>query len=164
MTENQDTGPDLSVVEGKATTDIVTVYLADQLFGIPVLSVHDVLKPRPITPVPHAPESVAGVLNLRGKIVTAIDLRVNQGFPPREKGEEHMSVVVEHEGESYSLLFDRVGDVISLPDDSLEKNPATLDERLRRISAGIYRLDEGLLVLLDVGRTLDLQVDSEEAA
>lgn len=163
MTNAQDNGSGLTVVGGEGSSDIVTVYLGGQLLGIPVLAVHDVLKPRSITPVPHAPESVAGVLNLRGKIVTAIDLRVHQGYPPRKEGEDHMSVVVEHEGESYSLLFDSVGDVISVANDSLEKNPATLDERLRNISSGIYRLDEGLLVLLDVGRLLNLQEDVEAA-
>lgn len=153
---------DLELVGG-GTRDFVTVTLAGQWLGIPVLSVHDVLKPQNITPVPHAPASVAGVLNLRGRIVTAIDLRVHLGFPPRDDDDEHMSVVVEYKGDSYSLLIDAVGDVISVPDENFEKNPVTLDERLRSVSGGIYRLDNGLLVVIDVARLLEFQGNVEAA-
>ena len=136
--------------------EYVTVTIADQLFGIPVLAVEDVLGTQQITRIPLAPSEVAGALNLRGRIVTAIDVRQRLRLPPRENYEgQQMSVVVEHHGEHYSLLIDSVGEVLSVPGDRYERNPATLNPRWREVSAGIYRLDGELLVVLDVERLLD---------
>lgn len=134
--------------------EFVTVTVGGQLFGIPVLSVQDVLGPQKITRIPLAPPEVAGALNLRGRIVTAIDVRRRLGLPPRAEGETGMSVVADHKGEPYSLLFDSVGEVLALPADAFERNPATLNPRWREVSAGIYRLDGRLLVVLEVERLL----------
>ena len=139
--------------------EFVTVQLAGQRLGIPVLAVHDVLKAQTITRIPKAPPSVAGVLNLRGRIVTAVDLRIHLGFEEREAEAETMSIVVEHNGDPFSLLIDSVGEVLALPDEQFEKTPVTLDERLRAVSSGIYRLEEGLMVVLDVARLLEFQVE-----
>ncbi|TXG82888.1 MAG: chemotaxis protein CheW [Sphingomonadales bacterium] len=140
----------------QTSNEFVTISLCGQLLGIPVLLVQDVLKPQLITRVPLAPNWVAGVLNLRGRIVTAIDLRARLGLPPRGEGERAgMSVVVEYKGEPYSLLIDRVGEVLSLDDALFEKNPVTLDPRWREVSNGIYRLEDQLLVVLDVNRLLE---------
>lgn len=139
--------------------EFVTVQLAGQCLGIPVLAVHDVLKAQTITRIPKAPPSVAGVLNLRGRIVTAVDLRIHLGFEEREEEAETMSIVVEHNGDPFSLLIDSVGEVLALPDEQFEKTPVTLDERLRAVSSGIYRLEEGLMVVLDVARLLEFQVE-----
>ncbi len=138
-----------------ATRDFVTMTVADQLFGLPVLTVQDVLGPQLITRIPLAPPVVAGALNLRGRIVTAIDPRVRLGMTARVDDEPSMGVVVEHQGELYSLLIDQVGEVLSLPADQYEENPASLDSRWRDVSAGIYRLDDRLLVVMDVARLLD---------
>ena len=146
-------GVGLAVAADTDSDEFVTMTIADQLFGIPVLTVQDVLGPQKITRVPLAPDEVAGVLNLRGKIVTAIDVRKALGVPAGNG--ESMSVVVEHEDEAYSLLIDKVGEVLKLPRDRYEKNPATLDPRWRNISNGIYRLDGDLLVVLDVAKLLD---------
>ncbi|MFQ5346710.1 MAG: chemotaxis protein CheW [Rhodothalassiaceae bacterium] len=143
----------LSVVSSLGN-EFVTVRLAGQLLGIPVLAVHDVLNAQKITRIPLAPSWVAGVLNLRGRIVTAINLRQRLGFPPREDGAEDMSVVIEYRGEPYSLQIDTVGEVLNLDGESIEKNPVTLDSRWREVSRGIYRLDGELLVILDVERIL----------
>lgn len=141
----------------EGSKDFVTIRLAGQLLGIPVLLVQDVIKLQNMTRVPLAPPWVAGVLNLRGRIVTAIDLRERLGMVSRKDGESAtMSVVVDFKGESYSLLIDSVGEVLSLPDSLYEKNPVTLDQRWREVSDGIYRLDDELLVVLDVRRVLDL--------
>lgn len=141
----------------EGSKDFVTIRLAGQLLGIPVLLVHDVIKLQNMTPVPLSPPWVAGVLNLRGRIVTAIDLRERLGMARRLEGEKAaMSVVVDFKGESYSLIIDSVGEVLSLPDSLFEKNPVTLDQRWREVSDGIYRLDDELLVVLDVRRVLDL--------
>ncbi len=136
--------------------EFVTMFIEGQMFGIPVLMVQDVLGPQKITRIPLAPPEVAGSLNLRGRIVTAIDVRLRLRLPRREadKG-EGMSVVVDMKGELYSLRVDSVGEVLSLPAAKLERNPPTLDPLWREFSNGIYRLDDKLLVVLDVPRLLD---------
>lgn len=138
------------------TQDYVTMTIAGQLFGIPVLTVQDILGPQKITRIPLAPPEVAGSLNLRGRIVTAMDVRLRLGLAPRTHGEPAMSVVVDHRGESYSLLVDSVGEVLSLKASDYERNPPTLDARWRDFSDGIYRLNGQLLVVLDVGQLLQL--------
>ena len=135
--------------------DFVTATIADQLFGIPVLQVQDVLGPQKITRIPLAPPEVAGSLNLRGRIVTAIDVRLRLGLPARTGGKPGMSIVVDHKGELYSLMVDHVGEVLSLTTDDFERHPATMDQRWREISTGIYRLKETLLVVLDVSKLLN---------
>jgi purine-binding chemotaxis protein CheW len=140
-----------------AANDFVTMTVADQLFGIPVLEVQDVLGLQRITRIPLAPPEVAGALNLRGRIVTAIDVRRRLGLPKREAGKTGMNVVVDHKGELYALMVDNVGEVLSLSVDSYERNPATLDPRWRDVSAGIYRLKGKLLVVLEVARLLDFK-------
>ena len=143
--------------------DFVSVTIADQLFGIPVLQVQDVLGTQRITRIPLAPAEVAGSLNLRGRIVTAIDIRVRLRLPPRPDGKQAMSVVVDHGGELYSLLVDSVGEVLSLSAGDAERNPATLDPIWREVSAGIYRLDGNLLVVLDVAKVLDFSMRAAAA-
>ena len=133
----------------------VSIVIAGQSFGIPVLIVHDVLGPQRITRIPLAPPEVAGSLNLRGRIVTAIDVRLCLGLEKRPAEQPGMSVVVEHGGEFYSLIVDNVGEVLTLSAASLERNPATLDPRWREISNGIFRLEDQLLVILDADRLLD---------
>ena len=135
--------------------DFVTVIIAGQLFGIPVLRVHDVFVPQNITRVPLAPAEVAGVLNLRGRIVTAIDVRRRLGLPAYTGEKRQMAVVVEYSGESYSLMTDSVGEVLSLSPESFERNPANLDPRWREVSGGIYRLKGQLLVVLEINKVLD---------
>jgi purine-binding chemotaxis protein CheW len=144
-----------SLVAEAQAHDYVSIIIAGQTFGIPVLQVQDVLGPQRITRIPLAPPEVAGSLNLRGRIVTAIDLRTRLRLPKRSDGAESMSVVVDQGGESYSLLVDNVGEVLSLSSATLERNPATLDAAWREVSVGIHRLDGSLLILLDVGRVLD---------
>jgi len=141
----------------------VTLTVADQLFGIPVLKVRDILGPQRITHVPLAPPEVAGALNLRGRIVTAIDVRTRLGLSPLKEAKSGMSVVVDTHGELYSLIVDKIGDVMSLSSSDYERNPATLDPRWQEVSEGIYRLKDCLLVVLDVARLLR-QGEEEKAA
>lgn len=136
-------------------SDFVTVTVARQLFGIPVLTVQDILGPQRITRIPLAPPEVAGSLNLRGRIVTAIDVRLRLNLPGRTKEKPGMSIVVDLRGELYSLMVDSVGEVLSLSNDDFERNPATLDPRWREVSTGIYRLNGQLMVVLDVPRLLN---------
>lgn len=135
--------------------DFLTVFIAGQMFGIPILQVQDVLGKQNVTKVPLAPPEVAGTLNLRGRVVTAIDVRKRLGLTDIPDDSREMSVVVEHGSELYSLIIDRVGDVLTLQKDQLEKNPATLDPLWREVSSGIYRLENELLIIMDVPKVLD---------
>lgn len=139
-----------------AANGFVTMTIAGQLFGIPVLQVQDVLGSQNLTRVPLAPPEVAGSLNLRGRIVTAIDVRTRLGLPPRPEGMTGMSVVVDLGGELYSLLIDQVGEVLTMDKESFETNPPTLDPRWREVSRGIYRLKEQLMVVIDINQLLNL--------
>ncbi|MBL4666174.1 MAG: chemotaxis protein CheW [Sneathiella sp.] len=144
--------------------EYVTVTIANQMFGIPVLQVHDVLGSINLTTIPLAPPEVAGALNLRGRIVTCIDVRKRLGLPARKEGGQRMSVVVEHHGEPYALLIDTVGEVLNLKSEQLERNPATLDPRWREVSSGIYRTQDNLLVILQIERLLDFAGNESAAA
>ncbi|MEM8799684.1 MAG: chemotaxis protein CheW [Pseudomonadota bacterium] len=136
----------------------VTIRLADQLLGLPVLQVQDVLKAQPVTRVPRAPGWVAGVLNLRGRIVTAIDLRGRLGLTPRSGGaHQSMSIVVDRGKEPFAFLIDSVGEVLHLDRSEFEKNPVTLDPRWRQVSAGVFRLDSELLVILDIDALINIE-------
>ncbi|WP_119423050.1 chemotaxis protein CheW [Desertibaculum subflavum] len=152
-----------TVSSDNSTAEYVTVTVDGQMFGIPVLSVQDVLGPQKITRIPLSPPEIAGVLNLRGRIVTAIDLRRRLRLAARPEGERGMSVVVEHKGEPYSLIVDSVGEVMALPESAFERNPPTLSARWREISGGIYRLDGKLLVVLEVDKALDFGPVAEAA-
>lgn len=135
--------------------DYLTIMIADQRFGIPVLQVQDVLREQAVTRIPLASPEVAGSLNLRGRIVTAIDVRRRLNLSNDNKTSPSMSVVVEHNNELFSLIIDSVGDVLSLDNDLLEKNPNTLDPAWREVSNGIYQLQNELLVIMDVSKLLD---------
>ena len=247
---------DVTLVRSKDLEDFVTFFVNTQMFGIPLLKVQDILKPDRIAPIPLAPPEVRGSINLRGRIVTVVDVRVRLGLEkiltgktadaaangtPRPAadgngsagGNAHpaqdgsadeaspaaapgngaadpavapvdtdaaagaaedangsadagerpaddetrpaegaspsvdedtdaagvlgMCVTVEHENELYTLLVDRVGDIISLSDDSFEGNPSTLDVGWREFALGVYRLETALMVVLDVGRLLDIR-------
>lgn len=143
---------------GIAGLRILTIRLAGQLCGLPVEAIRDVLGPQPLARIPLAPPEVAGSLNLRGRIVTAIDLRRRLGFPPFPEGERKaMSVVIEFGSELYSFLADEVGDVITLPKTGWEPNPATLDAVWLAVSRGVQRLDQELLVVLDIPELMELR-------
>ena len=159
MSRNEDTATEAATNGGKVGSsdnrDYVTMSIGGQLFGIPVLKVQDVLGAQTITRVPLAPVEVAGSLNLRGRIVTAVDVRLRLGLPKRENDKAAMSVVVEHDNELYSLLVDSVGEVLSLESKDYQRNPPTLNPRLREFSDGIYRLNDSLLVVLSVQSLLN---------
>ncbi len=136
--------------------EFLTFTLADQLFGVSVLQVNDVLSSQKITRAPLSPYSIAGIMNLRGRIVTAIDVRRCLGQNPRAEGEESMSVVIEQGGELFSLIIDAVGDVLTLNPGSLEKVPATLSPAWRSVASSIHKLQDKLLVILDVKQLLEM--------
>jgi purine-binding chemotaxis protein CheW len=134
----------------------VMLTVAGQTCGVPVASVRDILGAQTITRVPLAPPEIAGSLNLRGRIVTAVDLRRRLRLPPPDTGQTLMSVVAEHGGDLYALLVDQVSEVMSLKSEAFEQNPPTLEPAWAAFSAGIYRLEDRLLVVLDVSKLLTL--------
>ena len=136
--------------------EYVTANIGGQLFGLPIVRVQDVFIAERLTRVPLAPPEVAGLLNLRGRIVTLIDLRRRFGLGEREPGATAMAIGVESRGESYGLLIDGVGEVLKLDESMREPNPVNLDTRLAQVSAGIFRLDGELLIVVDVDRVLDI--------
>ena len=143
--------------------EYVTASIGGQLFGLPIQQVQDVFMPERLTRVPLAPPEIAGVLNLRGRIVTLIDMRDRLGLQPRTGEGQAMAIGVEAGGESYGLLIDSVGEVLKLDDAGREPNPINLDPRLARVSAGIHRLEGQLLMLVDVDCVLDLGTKSVAA-
>jgi purine-binding chemotaxis protein CheW len=143
--------------------EYVTATVGGQLFGLPISRVQDVFVPDRLTRVPLAPPEIAGLLNLRGRIVTAIDLRRRLGLEALAGAAPRMAVGVEYKGESYGLLIDVIGEVLKLPISEREDNPVNLDPGLARVSAGVHRLDGKLLVILDVDRVLDIAPRSEAA-
>ncbi|HNS44144.1 MAG TPA: chemotaxis protein CheW [Alphaproteobacteria bacterium] len=143
-----------SFVGETKTKEYLTVIIEGQMFGIPILQVQDVLGELKVTKIPLAPPQVAGSLNLRGRIVTAVDVRKCLGLSPLEGTSKRMSVVVNHDDELYSLIIDSVGDVLTLHDKDFEQNPATLDLMWKSVSLGVYRLQGKILVVLDVPKLL----------
>jgi len=145
-------------------TEYVTFTVAGQLFGLPIERVQDVFKPSNMTRVPLAGPEIAGVLNLRGRIVTAIHLSSRLDLESRDlesRDKSTMAIGIEAGAESFGLLVETVGEVLKLVDSDREPNPINLDRNLARVSSGVFRLDGQLLVVLDVDRVLDL---GDEAA
>ncbi|MBT4934244.1 MAG: chemotaxis protein CheW [Rhodospirillaceae bacterium] len=147
-------GHDIDAIGGDNLENFVTFTIKDQMFGIPVLQVQDILTPTTIASVPLAPPEVKGSINLRGRIVTVIDVRVRLGLGKQENPSESMGVTIEHNHELYTLLVDKVGDVVGLASDLYESNPGTLDSLWREFASGVFRLEGKLMVVLDVERLL----------
>jgi purine-binding chemotaxis protein CheW len=133
------------------------------MFGLPIGRVQDVFKPANITRVPLAGPEIAGVLNLRGRIVTAINLGKRLDLESRAEGMAPMAIGIESGAESFGLLVDAVGEVLKLSDSEREANPINLDRKLGRVSSGVFRLEGQLLVILDVDRVLDLGAEMAAA-
>jgi len=147
-----------TTIVGDNEDQLVTMIVDDQLFGIPILQVQDIVEASKITPVPLAPSAIAGVLNLRGRIVTVVDLRKLLGNFSEVPWESQMGVTVDHKGDLYTLLVDAIGDVRTLPRRDFDKAPSTMEDNVRRLCSGIYRLRGNLLVVLDVARILHTDI------
>lgn len=137
-----------------ANDDVVTFRVGSQWFGVGVLQVQEVICAQRVTHVPLAEPGIAGLLNLRGRIVTAIDLHQRLQIS-RESSESLMNVVVCDGDELFALIVDEVGDVTTVAPDASEPIPASLDGSWARVCSGIVRLDQGLLAVLDVACLLD---------
>jgi len=146
---------ELTAQRNEDLEEFVTFYVDGQMFGIPTLMVQDILTPDTIAPIPLAPAEVRGSINLRGRIVSVIDVRIRLGLKPLHNDDvSGMGVTVEHAAELYTLLVDRIGEVIGVPKDIYEKNPGPLDPNWRDFSAGVYRLENDLMVILNIDKLL----------
>jgi purine-binding chemotaxis protein CheW len=140
-----------------ATRQYCTVRLGELLLGIAVLEIQEVIRAQPMTQVPLAGPAVRGLINLRGHIVTAVDLRERLGLDPRPDGQEPMNVVVRTPDEPVSLLVDAIGDVLEVVESDREAVPATVPPAARAMVTGVYQLPGRLLLALDTAMVLDLE-------
>lgn len=143
--------------------EYVTVRIGKQLFGVPVTEVREVFSPQGVTVVPKAPPEIAGLLNLRGRIVTAIDARCRLGLPPSNSQDTRMALGMEYGTELFGILVDEVGEVMRLKEDTLESVPAHLDAHWRAILTGVHRLEDELLAILDMKAMIEV-ADTVRAA
>ena len=153
-----------------STTQILTVFLDDHIFGIPIIEIQDVLSALDMTGVPLSGSHIEGVMNLRGRIVTALNLYglvetneelIEHGHAYRKR---KLNVVVEKDAELYSFLADGVGDVLNLKADDIEPPPITFDSQWRKICAGVFQLDENVMIVLDVKKIIEARVIDENEA
>jgi purine-binding chemotaxis protein CheW len=143
------------------TTLYATFVVQDRFLGVPVERVQEVMRARPVTPVPLAHEHIAGLLNLRGSIVTALDLRARLGLPARADGAPSANVVVTTELGPLALVVDGLGDVRAVDEGWFEPPPDTVDAASRRLIKGAFKLDDALLLDLDLEETVTLTTDLE---
>ena len=136
------------------STQLATFRLDDQVYGVDVAGVQEVLRRQARTRVPLAPPAIAGLINLRGQVLTAIELREQLGLAPREVGVEPMVVVIRVGGEPVALLVDSIGAVIDVEDGQFEDPPDTLTGPAREFILGAYKLDDHLLLSLDVHKAV----------
>jgi purine-binding chemotaxis protein CheW len=142
----------------QSSAQFATFFVADLFFGVDVLRVQEVLRFQHMTRVPQAPDVIEGLINLRGQIVTAIDMRRRLRLPPRPGDQTPMNMVVRTEGGAVSLLVDEIGDVLDVDATIYERPPENLDPAARELIRGVYKLKDRLLLVLDAERTVDLAV------
>lgn len=138
----------------EAAQSYATFYVGDLFLGIEVTRVQELLRFQEITPVPLAPEVIQGLINLRGHIVTAVDMRRRLGFPPRSPDSMPMNLVLRSREGAVSLVVDEIGDVLELAQQDCEPPPATIKPEIREITDCIFKLDGTLLLALSAGALL----------
>jgi purine-binding chemotaxis protein CheW len=139
-----------------------TFYLAGHYFGLDVLQVQEIIRYQEMTRVPLAHPVVRGLINLRGQIVTAIDLRRRLDLSDRPAGQLPINVVVHTHDGAVSLLVDEIGDVLEVPEQAFERPPETLKGTARELIRGAYKLQDSLLLILDTERTVNLTSDGRD--
>ena len=144
-------------------SQLSTFHVGKYLFGVDVSLVQEVVRLQQITPVPLAVPEIAGLINLRGEVLTAIDLRSRLGLPPAEGGREPVNVVVRVDDEPVSMLVDEIGGVLEVSQVPFEQTPSTVDERVRDLLLGAYTLPDRLLLALNARQVLDVGQESRAA-
>lgn len=141
------------------TRQYCTFYVGDLFLGIAVEQVQEVLRDTAVTPVPKGPPAIRGLINLRGRIVTAVCLRTVFGLPPDDRQESPTMLVLENGDELVSLVVDRAGEVVGVREEDFEEPPETLKDGARRLIRGAYKLEQCLLLVLEVKQLLRLDQD-----
>ncbi len=136
---------------------LATFYVDNLFFGIDVMEVQEVLRKQELTPVPLASDTVEGLINLRGQIITAIDLRKRLKIKPRETDAKCMNIIVQGDEGALSLVVDRVGDVVELTEETLEPVPNTLSSEQKEVVQGVYKMPGTLLLWLDHKKASSLE-------
>ena len=149
----------MSATAENGLRQFATFSVADMFCGIDVAQVQEVLKYQEMTPVPLAPETIQGLINLRGQIVTAIDLRRRFHLPEREAGRKPMNIVLRSDGGAVSLLVDEIGDVIEVDATEHEPPPTTMDPFHREVVEAVFKLEGKLLLALDTGKVLSIDAE-----
>ena len=139
------------------TRQFCIFFLEHYVFGVDVQQVQEVFRSHEQTRVPLAPQVVSGLINLRGQIVTVIDLRRRLELPPRADAQRPMHVVVRHDDSAVDLLVDEIGDVVDVADDLFEPPPETLEGIARELIVAAYKLEGQLLLILDTAKAVDLE-------
>lgn len=135
-----------------------STFVVDRLlFGVEVDKVQEVIRYQQMTRVPLAPPVVKGLINLRGQIVTAVDLRCRLGLRERAPTDLPMNVVIRHDDGAVSLLVDEIGDVLEVEEESFELPPETLGGKARELIRGVYKLNDRLLHVLDSKRVVEVE-------
>jgi len=160
---------DMTIQEGTVTApeqtaqtnrQFATFFVDGLFFGIEVLQVQEVLRYQEMTPVPLAPGVVEGLINLRGQIVTAVDMRRRLQLPARPEGQMPMNTVVRTPGGAVSLLVDEIGDVVEVDAGSFEQTPDNVEPAARELLKGVYKLKERLLLVVDTEKTVNVAAET----
>jgi len=150
-----------TILEPDAQTNrqFATFFVDGLFFGVEVLQVQEVLRYQEMTPVPLAPEVVEGLINLRGQIVTAVDMRRRLHLQSRPEGQMPMNTVVRTAGGAVSLLVDEIGDVVEVDASTFEQTPDNVEPAARELLKGVYKLKERLLLVLDTEKTVNVTAE-----
>lgn len=163
MARSRGTGGGMNPTPERQSRLFCTFELDGQTFGLELRHVQQVSSAQPVTPVALAPESVVGLINLRGQLAPAIDLRRRLGLRERPRGAAPMVVVACIEDATFCLLVDQMGDLVDVGGDQFQTMPETVDPAFRRWIEGVYRLEPGLLLALDAARLVDLHCSTKVA-
>lgn len=147
----------------EAGGQFATFFVENLLFGVEVLRVQEVLRYQEMTSVPLAPDVIEGLINLRGQIVTAVDMRRRLGFPPRGNDRAPMNMVVQSDDGAVSLLVDEIGDVLEVEESAFEQAPENIDPHIRELTTGMYKLKDRLLLILDTAKAIDVSAAGADA-
>jgi purine-binding chemotaxis protein CheW len=139
------------------TLELATFYVGDLLVGADIRQVEEINRQMDVTPLPHVPSFVLGVVNLRGNVVTVVDLRTILGVKASDTGRRSHNVIIRFEGERIGLAVDRIADVVHAPVDAIDTLPANFDSIDARFLQGVYAMENELLLILDVQEALSLQ-------
>ena len=160
--ELQMSGSLIAVNEQRQSTELLTCRVGKQWLGLLVRQVREVVTPQPSTEMPLAPDAVMGLINLRGRVITQLDVRKVVGLPAREGDKFRVAIVETISGEDFGLVMDEVGEVVDLDPDLYEKTPKTLDRVWQDVSEGVLKQEDRVVVLVNVERFIAMTIPQQD--